>query len=235
MNPRGRCVLVTGGTGALGRAVVARFARDGSTVHVPWIVEAEAKDAEREFSALGGVHLHRCDVTSESEVQALFRTIGAGGTGVEVLANVVGGFAFGALEQTDTATWERMLRLNATTAFLCSRAAVPGMKAKRWGRIINVSSAPALNRGGANLSAYAAAKAAVLNLSESLAKELAPWSITVNAIVPTVIDTAANRKANPDADTATWLEADEIADVIAFLASNGAGIVSGTAVNLTRG
>jgi NAD(P)-dependent dehydrogenase (short-subunit alcohol dehydrogenase family) len=226
---------VTGGTGALGRAVVARFARDGSVVHVPWVAEAEVEEVKGQFSSLGGVHLHQCDVTSDAEVQNLFRTIGADGRGVEVLANVVGGFAYGSLEQTDPATWERMLRLNATTAFLCSRAAVPEMKVKRWGRIINVSSAPAVNRGGANLSAYAAAKAAVLNLSESLAKELAPWRITVNAIVPTVIDTPANRKSTPGADTSTWLKPEEIADVIAFLASDAAGIVNGTAVNLARG
>lgn len=232
----GRTVLVTGGTGALGRTVVTRLARDGAAVHVPWVVEAEKKGVEKEFaSASGGIRLHRCDVTSEGEIQALFRDIDAAGEGIDVLANIVGGFAYGPVEQTDVATWERMMRLNATTAFLCSRAAVPGMKARRWGRIITVSSAPAVNRGGANLSAYSASKAAVLNFTESLAKELAAWNITVNAIVPTVIDTPANRKSNPGADTSTWLQPGQIADVIAFLAGESAGIVSGTAVNLTRG
>lgn len=231
-----RCVLVTGGTGALGRAVVLRFARDGAVVHVPWVVETEVREVELHLGdALRNVHLHRCDVTSDSEVQALFEAIRGTGRTIEVLANIVGGFVYGALEQTEPPAWERMLRLNATSAFLCSRAAVPDMKAKRWGRIITVSSAPAVNHGGANISAYSAAKAAVLNLSESLAKELVAWSITVNAIVPTVIDTPANRRATPGADTSTWLKPEAIADVVAFLASEAAAIVSGTAVNLTRG
>lgn len=238
MNPAGagRTILVTGGTGALGRAVVTRFARDGATVHVPWVVEPEMREVEKGFaSASREIRLHRCDVTSEAEVQTLVRDIEAAGQGIDVVANLVGGFACASLEQTDVATWDRMMRLNVTTAFLCSRAAVAGMKARRWGRIITVSSAPAVNRGGANLGAYSASKAAVLNFSESLAKELGAWNITVNAIVPTVIDTPANRKSNPAADTSTWLKPEEIADVIAFLASESAGIVSGTAVNLTRG
>ena len=231
-----RCVLVTGGTGALGRAVVARFARDGATVHVPWVVEAEVQEIEQQLgAAFQRVHLHRCDVTADQEVQTLFAAIKARGRSVEVLANIVGGFVYGSLEQTDAATWERMLRLNATSAFLCTRAAAPDMKARGWGRIVTVSSAPAVNHGGANVAAYSASKAAVLNLSESLAKELVAWNITVNSIVPTVIDTPANRKANPDANTTTWLKPEEIADVVAFLASDAAGIVNGTAVNLTRG
>jgi len=231
-----RCVLVTGGTGALGRAVVARFLRDGAIVHVPWIVESEVREVEQQLGdSARGIRLHRCDVTAEDEVAALFKTIEDEGQRVEVLANIVGGFVYGSLEQTDLPAWEGMLRLNATSAFLCSRAAVPAMKAKKWGRIINVSSAPAVNHGGANLSAYSAAKAAVQNLTESLAKELGPWHITVNAIVPTVIDTPANRKANPGADTSTWLAPDEIAGVVAFLAGDSAGIVNGTAVNLSLG
>jgi NAD(P)-dependent dehydrogenase (short-subunit alcohol dehydrogenase family) len=151
------------------------------------------------------------------------------------LVNLVGGFAMAPVEGTERAAWERMLQLNATSAFLCIRAAVPAMKAARAGRIVNVSSAPALNRGAEKMSAYSAAKAAVLNLTESLAKELAPWAITVNAIVPSVIDTPANRQASPGADRATWLQPAEVAEVIGFLASEAAGIVTGTAVNLSRG
>lgn len=236
MNPRNRGVLVTGGTGALGRAVVARFSRDGATVHVPWVMEAEVPELKQQLGGLAGrVRLHRCDVTSEAEVASLFKTLETDGQRVDVLANIVGGFVFGPVDQTELAAWERMLRLNATSAFLCSRAAIPGMKARKWGRIINVSSAPAVNRGGSNLGAYSAAKAAVQNFTESLAKELGPWHITANSIVPTVIDTAANRKANPGADTATWLAPDEIAAVVAFLSGDDAGIVTGTAVTLSRG
>ncbi len=231
-----RTVLVTGGTGALGRAVVEHFVENGASVHVPWVVEAEVDELRgvlgKEFTR---VRLYRSDVTAEPSVSALFRDIEAAGHHVEVLANIVGAFVHASIDDTDTGTWEKMLRVNATSAFLCSRAAARLMKANRWGRIVNVSSAPALNHGAANLAAYSAAKAAVLNFSESLAKELVPWGITVNAIVPSVIDTPANRKAMPKADTSTWLKPEEIAAVIGFLAGDAAATVTGSAINLSRG
>ncbi|MBI4501786.1 MAG: SDR family oxidoreductase [Gemmatimonadetes bacterium] len=231
-----RTVLVTGGTGALGRAVVKRFVDGGAAVHLPWIAENEVQELEKLVgSAFSRVVLHRSDVTSEAQVADLFRNVEGKGRPVQVLANIVGGFAYAAVEDTESAVWERMLRLNATSTFLCSRAAVPSMKAARWGRIVNVSSAPALNHGAANMSAYSAAKAAVLSFSESLAKELSPWRITVNTLVPSVIDTPANRSASPGADTSTWLKPEEIAEVVHFLAGETASAVNGAAINLFRG
>jgi len=228
--------MITGGTGALGRAVVLRLASAGETIHVPWVAEREMEDVRESLGdALRTVQFHRCDVMSEADLDSLFKAIAGRGEYVRTLANLVGGFAMAPVESTDRATWDRMLHLNATSAFACIRAAVPGMKGAREGRIINVSSAPALNHGAEHLGAYSAAKAAVLNLSESLAKELAPWGITVNAIVPSVIDTPANRQASPADDRSTWLQPAEIADVVAFLASGGGRIVTGTAVNLARG
>jgi NAD(P)-dependent dehydrogenase (short-subunit alcohol dehydrogenase family) len=225
-------VLVTGGTGALGRAIVERFVSAGLRVHVPWIVEQEKQELERALGAsVSNVKFERCSVTSEEEVAVLFRETGP----VEILANIVGGFVYAPLEKTDVATWQKMFDLNVTSAFLCCRAAVAGMKERRWGRIINVSSGPALNHGAANMSAYAASKAAVLNFSESLAKELVQCGVTVNALVPSVIDTPANRKAEPGADTSRWLKPEEIAGVVEFLASDAAAVVNGSAVNLTRG
>jgi NAD(P)-dependent dehydrogenase (short-subunit alcohol dehydrogenase family) len=231
-----RTILITGGTGALGRAVVQRFVEAGETVHVPWIAQGEVRELEALLGASSRrVQLHGRNVTLEKDVGELFAAISAAGGRVEVLVNLVGGFAYAPIEETDAATWDRMLQLNLAGTFLCARAAVPGMKSARWGRIINVSSAPALNHGAANMSAYAAAKAAVLNLSESLAKELSSHGITVNALVPSVIDTAANRAAEPGADTSKWLKPSEIAEVVWFLASDQAGIVTGSAVNLSRG
>ena len=231
-----RTTLITGGTGALGRAVVQRFVETGATVHVPWIAQAEVDELEALLgSAFRKIALHRRNVTVEAEVANLFTDIDSVGGRVEILVNLVGGFAYAPIEKTDVATWERMFQLNLTGTFLCSRAAVPGMRAAGRGRIINVSSAPALNHGAANMSSYAAAKAAVLNFSESLAKELVSANITVNALVPSVIDTAANRKADPNADASKWLKPAEVARVVEFLASEEAAIVTGTAVNLSRG
>lgn len=231
----GRVALVTGGTGALGRAVVARLATGGADVHASWVTEAEVTD----FAAALGrrvqrVHLRRSDVTDPASVDQLVTGVTESAGRLDILANIVGGFAFASLEETAPAVWQRMLALNATSAFLCCRAAAPVMRRRRWGRIVNVAAVPALERGAAGMSAYAASKAAVLNLTYSLARELAPHGITVNAIVPSTIDTPANRKAMPEADTSTWLAPDEIAEVIAFLASDRAAAVTGTAVNLSR-
>lgn len=232
----GRVALVTGGTGALGRAVVARLAAGGADVYASWVTEAEAADLE---SALGRdaqrVHLRRADVTDPASVDQLVSGVTDSAGRLDILANIVGGFAFASLEETAPAVWQRMLALNATSAFLCCRAAAPAMRRRRWGRILNVAAVPALERGAAGMSAYAASKAAVLNLTYSLAKELVPHGITVNAIVPSTIDTPANRKAMPEADTSTWLKPEEIAEVIAFLGSDRAGAVTGTAVNLSSG
>ncbi len=231
-----RVVLVTGGTGALGRAVVRRFVADSANVHTTWFDQREVNELKVILgNAADAVSFHQADVTSEASVHRLFATVGEEDGPVEILANIVGGFVFASLDETDGGMWDRMISMNATSAFLCARAAVPGMRASGWGRIINVASGPAINRGAANMSAYSASKAAVMNLTESLAKELIGDGITVNAIVPSIIDTEANREAMPGADTSSWLSPDEIAQVVAFLASQSAGIVTGTAMNLTTG
>ncbi len=226
----GRTALVTGGTGALGRAVVQRLHAEGASVHTTWLSEAERDDFVAAHGRSVPATLHHADVTDPQSVDALFHETGT----VDILANVVGGFALARLADTGVDLWRKMFTLNATSAFLCSRAAAAGMRGAHRGRIVNVAAQPALGRGAASMSAYAASKAAVLNLTYSLARELAPDGITVNAIVPSVIDTPANRAAMPDADRATWLVPEEIAGVIAFLASDDAAIVSGTAVNLSR-
>lgn len=215
--------LVTGGTGALGRAVVRRLLAEGADVHVTWHSRGELDDFRNYLGEdAEQVVLHEADVTDPDSVAALFGELNR----LDALANVVGGFAMGSLEDTTPKAWHHMMNLNATSAFLCASAR---------GRIVNVASGPALARGAANMSAYAAAKAAVLNLTYSLSKELGKDRITVNAIVPSVIDTPANREAMPDADRSSWLAPEEIAEVIAFLVSDAAEIVTGTAVNLQKG
>lgn len=202
-------------------------------MHATWVRGREAeKLCEMVEAQRDRLFLHRVDVTSETEVQTLMQEIADLTGGVEVVANIVGGFVCAPVDETDGGTWNRMMATNATSAFLCSRAVVPGMRERGWGRIVNVASVPALGRGAANMSAYAASKAAVLNLTYSLSQELIGDGITVNAIVPSMIDTPANRQAMPDADTSTWLRPQQIADVIVFLGSEAAGIVTGTAVNL---
>jgi len=235
---RDRVVLVTGGTGHLGRYIVRSFLREGALVHVP---TRGAKEGEELRSFLGGGgsagHLHPdSDLSDPDVVDTLIARIGeTEGRGPEVLLNLAGGFAMAAVEETDFATWTRMWGINATTAFLTSRGVFPGMRSAGWGRIVNVSALPALDRGKAGLSAYGAAKAALLNLTHTLSKEGVADGITVNAILPSIIDTPANRSAMPGADTSTWLPPEEIAEVLLFLASDGARTINGAAIPLTLG
>jgi NAD(P)-dependent dehydrogenase (short-subunit alcohol dehydrogenase family) len=233
---RDRVALITGGAGNLGRHVVQGFLREGARVHVPTFDEAEV---ERLLTTLGGdadrVHVHpETDLSKPSDVaRVLERVRAVERRGPQILLNLAGGFAAGPIEETEPDTWDRMMRINATTAYLSSRAAFPHMKELGWGRIVNVSALPALDRGKPHLAAYGAAKAAVLNLTHTLAKEGAEHGITANAILPSIIDTPENREASPGADTSTWLPPQRIADVLLFLASEAAGIVNGAAIPLT--
>jgi NAD(P)-dependent dehydrogenase (short-subunit alcohol dehydrogenase family) len=232
----GRVALVTGATGALGRWVVCRLVDAGAGVHLTWRSEPDAADLRAFLGArVDRVAWHRADVTSAGDVASLFEALRVDPGRLDILTCVVGGFTAGPVEATPPEAWDRMMALNATSAFLCGRAAVSLLRASGHGRIVNVAARPALERGSANMAAYAASKAAVLNLTYSLAKELATHRITVNAIVPSIIDTPANRAAMPRADTTGWIQPEEIADVVTWLAGDAAGVVTGTAVNLSRG
>jgi NAD(P)-dependent dehydrogenase (short-subunit alcohol dehydrogenase family) len=233
-----RVTLVTGGTGQLGRHVVTRCLDEGARVHVPVFDPGEA-DSLREH--LGDRHdratLHlEGDLTDAARVDGIMSDIRqAEGRSVEILLNLAGGFEMSAVEETRPEAWHRLWQMNATTAFLVSRAAVGPMKEAGWGRIVSVSAQPALEGGRAGVGAYAAAKSAVLTVTRTLALEGRERGVTANALVPTVIDTPQNREAMPGADTSRWLPPDEVAGVIAFLASDEARIVNGAAVTLDLG
>lgn len=235
----GRTALVTGGTGGLGRHMVRELLESGATVHLTWIDPDELEEVRPWLEeAAGGpdaLHLHQADVTDAGAVDDLIRRVAEASGPPEILLNLVGGFALAPLEETDPATWRRMLEINATSAFLVSRAAAEGMKAAGWGRIVNVASFPALHGGQSGLGAYGASKAAVLNLTGTLSRELAGHGVTVNALVPSIIDTPGNRAAMPDADRSTWLPPEEIARVARFLVGPDARIVTGASITLSLG
>jgi NAD(P)-dependent dehydrogenase (short-subunit alcohol dehydrogenase family) len=228
--------LVTGGSGALGRAVVRRLLHAGCAVHITWVAEREVEELKRFLGdAADKVGMHKADVTDADDLERVVTNVLKAHSRLDVLAALVGGFAAAPLADTDPGTWEKMLALNATSAFLAARATAPRMRDRRHGRIILVGAAPAIELGGKDMSAYAASKAAVINLTYSLARELGSDGITVNAVVPSIIDTPANREAMPDANHATWLAPDEIAEVIGFLATDSAAVVTGTALRLRKG
>jgi len=191
-----RDVVVTGATGALGEAVARRLAGAGATVHAP------GRGA-------------RIDLSDEAAVAAFY----AGLPPLWASIHVAGGFAASSVDATSLAELRRMLDMNAVTAFLCCREAIKNMRG-RGGRIVNVSAQPGVEpRRGAGMAAYAASKAAVSALTLSLAEEVASEGIWVNAVVPSIMDTEANRKAMPKADHAKWPKPEEVAATIAFLAS----------------
>ena len=152
--------------------------------------------------------------------------------GIDVLVNIAGGFAWQTLADGDVNTWERLFDMNLRTAVVATKAALPHLRARGAGRIVNIG-AGAAARAAAGMGAYAASKAGVERLTESLAAELKDEGITVNAILPGTIDTPRNRADMPDADFSRWVAPEKIADVIAFLASDAATAVTGAAIRVT--
>jgi NAD(P)-dependent dehydrogenase (short-subunit alcohol dehydrogenase family) len=223
LNFSGREAVVTGGTGALGSAVVGRLIAAGATVHVPVY---DAKELER-FSHRehSSVRLHEgIDLTIEDDVERLFGETSS----LYASIHVAGGFAMGPIVSTGLDVWDHLMRMNATSCFLSCREAVKAIAA-REGRIVNIAARPVLVPT-AQMSAYAASKAAVAALTLSLAEELSESSIWVNAVVPSIINTAANRNAMPDADHSRWPTPDQIAESIAFLASPQNAVTRGALV-----
>jgi len=219
----GREAVVTGGTGALGSAVVGRLIAAGATVHVPVYIARELdRFPHRDHDS---VRVHEgLNLTKEEEVAALYGATSS----LYASIHVAGGFAMGPLADTSLESWDHLIRMNATTCFLCCREAVRVLDGGE-GRIVNVAARPALVPT-AQMSAYSASKAAVAALTLSLAEELAGTGLWVNAIVPSIIDTAANRAAMPDADYAAWPTPDQIAETIAFLASPQNAVTRGALV-----
>jgi NAD(P)-dependent dehydrogenase (short-subunit alcohol dehydrogenase family) len=218
-----RHVVVTGGTGALGRAVVGRLVEAGARVHVPVYAEEELEGFP--YRNHDAVQLHEgLDLRVEADASRLFSAT----TSLYASIHIAGGFAMGSLASTSLNTWDHLIRMNATTCFLSCREAVKAM-AGREGRIVNVAARPVLVPTG-QMTAYAASKAAVAALTLSLAEELSESSIWVNAIVPSIIDTPANRAAMPNVDHNAWPTPKQIAETIAFLASPQNAVTRGALV-----
>jgi NAD(P)-dependent dehydrogenase (short-subunit alcohol dehydrogenase family) len=225
----GRVAVVTGGTGALGQAITLRLLSEGAEVWVPWVVSAERdRLLERAGSAASGrLFPVETDVTSLEAMTALVSTIRARHGRLDILVAAVGGFAGGALLETDRATWDRMLTLNLTSVFAAARATVPAMSAAGGGRMVVIASR-AVVPPAPGFIAYTTAKAGVIAFVQALAQELRGRGVTVNAVLPSTMDTPANRAAMPDADHASWVPVESVADAVAFLVRDEAAHVTGT-------
>ena len=227
----GKVALVAGGTGGLGRSVSLAFLTEGAELIVTYRHEREFADltsaAGANASRLAG---RQVDVTDEAAVQQLIAGIGAEDKGLDVLVNTVGGYVGGMkLWELDTKVLEQMLTLNLRSGFMLSRAAAKAMLQRGKGAIVNVAAKAALDHQ-AGLGAYAASKAAAVAMMDSLAADLKGSGVRVNTILPSIIDTEANRKAMPGADFAKWPKPEDIARVILFLCSDDAKVIHGAAI-----
>jgi NAD(P)-dependent dehydrogenase (short-subunit alcohol dehydrogenase family) len=230
MDLSGQHVIVTGGTGALGTAVVRTFMSSGATCTVPYIHEIEAQRfpyGDRERVTL----LKVSDLADEADVSKLYASVKSSAP-LWASIHLAGGFAAGKVVETDKKALVTQIDNNLTSCFVCCRAAINVMLAGgQGGRIVNVAARPALEwRTGAGMTAYAAAKTGVAALTVALAEEVARDGILVNAVAPSIMDTPANRKAMPKANFDAWPKVEEVAATIAFLASPDNRIIRGAIV-----
>jgi NAD(P)-dependent dehydrogenase (short-subunit alcohol dehydrogenase family) len=224
-----RVVIVTGGSGALGQAITQRFLRDGDTVCVPWIVDRERERLEGSVDAATRPRLllERCDVGDDAAMGRLVSDVVKRHGRVDVLVAAVGGFAMGDLVQTDRAAWDTMIALNLTTQYVAAHAVLPHMLTAGSGRIVSVASRAVVPPSGGFI-AYTVAKAAVIAFVQALAVETRGRGVTVNAVLPSTMDTPANRAAMPDVDPTTWTPVEAVADAIGYLAAPTSAHISGT-------
>lgn len=223
-----RSVIVTGGFGVLGQAVSEAFAGAGDKVARIDFAPQPHKPVDGALD-IGGVDLTDAQSTSD----AINKVIAAN-DGIDVLVNVAGGFTWEPLEGGAITTFSKMHAINLLTNATITQIALPALKRSAAGRIVNIGAGGAVN-AGMGMAAYAASKSGVHRLTEALAAELAGTSVTVNAILPSIIDTPTNRADMPDADTSTWVTPAAVAKVILLLTSADAGAVSGALIPVSRG
>jgi NAD(P)-dependent dehydrogenase (short-subunit alcohol dehydrogenase family) len=231
INFSGKTVLVAGGTGGLGNAVSLAFLEEGARVAVTYRKEEEyaalKKASGAKASALEGSLV---DVTDERATTEFVAGLVARHGRLDGLVNTVGGYAGGiTLWELETKVFDAMLSLNLRSGYALARAALPAMLKQQHGSIVNVAAKAAFDHG-AGAAAYAASKAAAVAMMDSLAADVKGTGVRVNSILPSIIDTATNRRAMPNANFASWPKPDAIAKVILFLCSDNAAVVHGAAL-----
>lgn len=227
----GKVVLVAGGTGGLGKAVTLAFLNAGAKVAVTYVKEDELaalQSAAGEAAAL--LTAYKVDVTDDTSVRKAVSDIAAAHGAIDVLVNTVGGYAGGLeLWETDPHVFSQMLDLNLRSGYLLARNVVPVMLRQKSGAIVNIAAKAAFDHA-AGASAYAASKAAAVAMMDCLAEDLKGTGVRVNSVLPSIIDTPANRRAIPDGDFAKWPKPEDISRVILFLCSDEARLIHGASI-----
>lgn len=223
MQLKGKTIAVTGAFGALGTAVVQGLLAQGANV-----AAIDRADAPRDPAALGQASLHGgVDLADTAAAEKVFAAIASGNGGLHGLVNIAGGFRWEKVVGGSLDTWDTLYQLNLRTAVVASQAALAHLP--DGGRIVNIG-ANGATKAAAGMGAYAASKAGVARFTEALAEELKDRGITVNALLPSIIDTAANRADMPDADFARWVRPAQLADAIVFLLSERASAITGALI-----
>ena len=228
---RGQVVLVAGGTGALGSAVARAFLQEGANVAVTYRTAREYDELQSSVAAdRARLHGHQIDVTKEPEMSRLTAAIDAEFHRLDILVNAAGAYSGGPkLWETESAVLERMLDLNLRSAFVTARSVMPILLKQGRGSIVNVAAKAAVDQPG-GAGAYVASKAAALAMMHSLAMDLKGTAVRVNSVLPSIIDTPANRRDMPRANFATWTKAEHIARIILFLCTEDARPINGAAI-----
>jgi len=219
MDMKGKVVLITGGAGALGQTVVPAFVSTGASVIL----------GDRTPVQMPGITALKADFTDHTQVRNLVDEVIRTSGRLDALINLVGGFATGRLIETDVSLWQRMLTMNLTSAFLLSQAVLPFMLQHGQGRIVHVAARAALEPF-TGAAAYIVSKTGLIGLIRTLSSELEGSGVTVNAVLPSTIDTPANRRAMPAADPSKWARPDSIAHTLTFLASDAASQIKGALI-----
>jgi NAD(P)-dependent dehydrogenase (short-subunit alcohol dehydrogenase family) len=228
---QGKIILVAGGTGGLGKAISLAFLNSGAHVAVTYLRKEElaalqAGAGERSAYLSG----YLVDVTEDGPVRAAVEGIVASHGRIDVLVNAVGGYAGGVqLWETDPKVFSQMLDLNLRSGYLLARHIVPLMLKQGGGAIVNIAAKAAFDHA-AGASAYAASKAAAVAMMDSLAEDLKGTNVRVNSILPSIIDTSANRRVMPNADFSKWPKPEEIAQVILFVCGEEARLIHGASI-----
>jgi 3-oxoacyl-[acyl-carrier protein] reductase len=240
-----KTAIVTGAAAGIGRELALRFGREGCNVVGLDLSESALSELEADFfkEELSGTFL-RCDITSKPEIETVIPRVRDTYQTIDILINNAGTFSAGPVEELSEDDWDRNFRVNAKGTFLMSQAVIPVMKEQRWGRIINASSFAAVVPSIAT-SAYAASKSSVVLLTRVMASELGPWNITVNAYAPGMVPTGMNNFANRSAEEKEkllsllsirrWERAEDVANLLCFLASEQASYITGTLIDVSGG
>lgn len=231
MNLTDKIAIVTGGTGGLGRAVLSELVQQGANVTTTYIIDRELEHLQNTApELLAKITLSRTDVLKQDEVGSLVADVLRKHARIDILVNLVGGYKGGMnLHETEEKDWNLMLELNLRGTYNCCKSVIPQMLNQKSGKIVSVSARTGLEPSAGD-AAYAVAKAGVIALTRALSEEVKMDNINVNAIMPSVIDTEANRRDMPEEDFSLWVRPDQIAKVIAFLVSEDATAITGAAI-----